>query len=1076
MRVRALLALLISSAAGATTLPVVLSRTGPVRSDTIALKGLDTAHQYSLLYSVRELAAVKPDARIVIELRQEPALMSSKTLHAGDPDYYFQFRLEHAGDAVLHVLASGATGTYQLQVNRWPLSPLVKSNPSHRWQDAMQIPLGQTVFAAGDDEEYIPLPGTPRSAAVNDPMGVDWYKVEFSAATPKLVFFQLDLMERDQIPVNVSVYRIVNGQPKEYFEGEDPVTLPHEVQALPGNKFTPRLLSEKGIYYIAVRANHPEYKLRTRVYDPPPYQDPHQAVRTALDYILAAGDSWHANTPRRGGVLNRVSSVHQETSLCVACHATHFPLRAQLYATRNGYPVVQRQQLQFLTERFYNNPRPFYGFEEEGASWARMISAPANVLGRMSHLIDIFENQITLEKRPAYHAAIAKYLNLYYAGRTELPPDETNGNTPIVSAHEVAWYAWTATKDPRMGDFISGGEVKNMIDLCYQTLALADIDRERYKDQIDNNARRILSLQRPDGQWSMRFDPGQPEVEFQTGHALWALQAAGTPLTNPQVKKGVDYLLRRQQTFGGWMDPLQSFENFRTPFRETQMAVLALSSYFPQSGRRPGWNSPPITRLSDNPVEVLQQLDQVWDAPSSQVQEEIAAAALSNDALIRQAAVEALGRLGAAEECYSKLLGDPSKLVQRTAAWAMRQSYSRHVDAPSQPLIAALRSSDERTRWGATRVFAQHFSALAKRPEIVPALSMLIDDPVVTVRMQAVKGLWQLWFWTPDAGTKNQIEDVLVAAVARPQPAWVASNLSDAIYNLADENIRYLYNNWVPLLARPEDRERAIRGRLAVEDRLAIKFAAVLDGASDVQKKFLLHSLTEPLQRRGDVYDLESDFSDRAPPVYNRIGNDIEQIVFFGRSAERIAKSLLPLLNASDPEMRVLAIKASLLIRETRFADVDHLAGPRGSNVTMIEAKLETLPEASEVARQMKPAPVTASAPDGPAGRGSASKLDETFFRAYVEPILQKRGKDGYACVHCHATHTLFDGTWSTVKNVVDTANPENSLILRKPTSSSETEGIAGSKILPHGGGTRFTKDSPEYATILEWIKGAHAP
>lgn len=1076
MRLRALVGLLISYAAGATTLPVVLSRTGQVQSETIALKGLDTAHQYSFLYSVRELAALDPDLRIVLELRQGPALLSSKTLHAGDPDYYFQFRVAHAGEAILRVRTSGAKGRYELQVNRWPLSPLVKSNPSHRWQDAIEIPLGQTVFAAGDDEEYIPLPGTSRSAAVNDPAGVDWYKFEFSAGAPKLIFFQLDLMERDQIPVNVSLYRIVNGQPKEYFEGEDPVTLPHEVQALPGNKFTPRILSEKGIYYIAVRANHPEYKLRMRVYDPPPYQDPRQAVRTALDYILAAGDSWHANTPRRGGVLDRVSSVHQETSLCVACHATHFPLRAQLYAARTGYPVVQRQQLQFLTERFYNNPRPFYGFEEEGASWARMISAPANVLGRMSHLIDIFENQITLEQRPAYHKAISKYLNLYYAGRTELPPDETNGNTPLVSAHEVAWYAWTATKDPRMGEFISKGEVKNMIDLCHQTLALADIDREKYKDQIENNARRILSLQRPDGQWSMRFDPGQPEVEFQTGHALWALQAAGMPVTNPQVKKGIDYLLGRQQFFGGWMDPLQSFENFRTPFRETQMAVLALSSYFPQAGRRPGWNSPSITRLSDNPVEMLQQLDDVWDAPSAQVQVEIATAALSNDALIRQAAVEALGRLGAAQECYSKLLGDPSKLVQRTAAWAMRQSYSRHSDAASQPLTAALASTDDRVRWGATRVFAQHFSTLAKRPEIASALLKLVDDPAVTVRMQAVKGLWQLWFWTPDAGTKNQIEDALLAAITQPQPPWVASNLSAAIYNLADENIRYLYNNWVPLLGRPEDRERAIRGRLAVEDRLATKFARALDGRSELQKKFLLHSLTEPPQRRGDVYDLESDLSNAAPPVYNRIGNDIEQIVFFGRSAEQIARSLRPLLDASDPETRRLAIKASLLIRETRFADVDRVAGPRGNDVELIEARLEAMPEASEVARQMKPAPVIANAADGVAVRGSAVKLDETFFRAYVEPVLQKRGKDGYACVHCHATHTIFDGTWSTVKNVVDTANPENSLILRKPTSSSETEGIAGSKILPHGGGTRFTKDSAEYATILDWIKGAHTP
>jgi hypothetical protein len=1071
MRLRAILGLLISYAVGATTLPVVLSRTSQVRSERVSLKGLDTVHQFSLLYSVRELRAIGPEVRIKIELRQGPALLSSKTLHAGDPDYYFQFRVPHAGEAVLHVQASGATGTYQLQVNRWPLSPLVKSNPNHRWQDAVEIPLGKTVFAAGDDAEYIPLPGTARGAAFNDPLGVDWYKFEFSAGAPKLVFCQLDLMERDQIPVNVSLYRLVNGQPKEYFEGEDPVTLPHEVQALPGNKFTPRLLTGQGTYYVAVRANHPEYKLRTRIYDPPPYADPRQAVRTALEYILAAGDSWHANTPRRGGVLDRISSVHQETSLCVACHATHFPLRAQLYATRNGYPAVQRQQLQFLTERFYNNPRPFYGFEEQGAAWARMISAPANVLGRMSHLIDIFENQITGERRASYHEAIAQYLKLYYDGRTELPPDETNGNTPLVSAHEVAWYAWTATKDPRLVEFISKGDVKNMVDLCYQTLALAEIDRERYKDQIEKNAQRILSLQRPDGQWSMRFNPSQPEVEFQTGHALWALQAAGTPVTNPQVKKAIEYLLQRQQSFGGWMDPLQSFENFRTPFRETQMAVLALSSYFPQAGRQAGWNSPTIIRLSNDPIELLQQLDDVWDAPSNEIQAEIALAAASNDALIRQAAVEALGRLGTLQKCYTELLGDPSKLVQRTAAWAMRQSYSRHQDTPSGALMAALESSDDRIRWGATRVFAAHFSALAKRTDIASSLLKLVDDPAATVRMQAVKGLWQLWFWTPDAGSKNQIEDALLAGLARPQPAWVASNLSDAIYNLADENIRYLYNNWVPLLARPEDRDRAIEGRLAIEDRLASKFAAVLDGPSELQKKFLLRSLTEFPLRRGDVYNLESDLSQPAPPVYNRIGNDIEQIVFFGRSADRIAKSLLPLLDARDPEMRRLATKASLLIRETRFGDVNRLAGPRGSNVSLIEAKLEKMPEASEVARQMKPAPVTPNATDVVTGRGSTAKLDETFFRAYVEPILQKRGKDGYACVHCHATHTLFDGTWATVKNVVDTASPENSLILRKPTSSSETEGVAGSKVLPHGGGVRFTKDSPEYATIRGWIE-----
>ena len=36
-------------------------------------------------------------------------------------------------------------------------------------------------------------------------------------------------------------------------------------------------------------------------------------------------------------------------------------------------------------------------------------------------------------------------------------------------------------------------EIKNMVDLCYQTLALADIDSAKYADKIRRNAERILS-------------------------------------------------------------------------------------------------------------------------------------------------------------------------------------------------------------------------------------------------------------------------------------------------------------------------------------------------------------------------------------------------------------------------------------------------------------------------------------------------------------------------------------------------------------------------------------------------------
>ncbi len=1053
----------------AASLPAVVSRSAPVKTEVVALKGLDREHQYSLLYSLESWRGLGRNARVAVEVVQGGNVLVSKTLHGGDADWYTQFRVGEAGDAEVRISSVAAGGTYTLQVNQWPLSRTVRGGPAHRWQDSQEVRLGDTVFASGDDALYIPLPGTSRETAQAEPNRTDWYRFEFNGEA-KLVYFQIDLMERDQIPVNVSVYRKSGDKLEEYYEGEDPVALPHEVQALAGNKFTPRILREQGTYYIAVRAGHPEYKLRTRVYDPPPYSDPRQAVRTAVDYIMAAGDSWHANTPRRGGILDRVATVHQETSLCVACHATHFPLRAQIYATRNGYPVAERQQLQFLTERFYNNPRPFYGFEDTGATWSRMISAPANVLGRMAHLLSIYEDQVTGEHRGTYYKGVSEYLKIYYAGREKLPGDETNGNTPLVSAHEVAWYAWSVTKDARLPELIAHGEVKNVVDLCYQTLALADIDRARYADQIRKNADRILSLQRPDGQWSMRFEPEQPEVEFETGHALWALHAAGVPADEPRVKKAIDYLLKRQQPFGGWMDPLQSFENFRTPFRETQMAVVALSSYFPQAGRAQGWNSTVSGKLSDDPVELLRELDEVWDRPSADVIGQIRTATESNDALLRQAAVEALGRL--AIDPGTRPLGDLSKMVQRTAAWAIRQAYSRHEDLPSGGIADALASEHDRMRWGAARVFAQHFSALARRPDLEAALEPLINDPVTLIRMDAVKGLWQFWFWTPATGVKNRIEDTILAALAKTQPEWVGVNLRHAAYNLADENIRYLYNNWVPLLARQEDRDQAIRGRLAVEARLAEKFTRVLEDGPSEQKKQLLLALTELPLRRADVYDVKADLAKIGPPAYNRIGNDIEQIVFFGNSAERFATALQPLLDSPDPEIRTLAARGVLLVRGTRFGDVNRLAGSTGPSVEHVVAKVEGMPEAAEVAHALKPPPVNVAVAGSTSPRKKV-KLDEAFFRGYVQPILEKRGKDGYACVHCHATHTLFNGTYSTVMNVVDPSQPDKSLLLLKPTSSSESEGVTNAGTIAHGGGVRWPKDSPEYVTILDWIKGA---
>lgn len=984
--------------------------------------------------------------------------LAAKTLHAGDNDW----TLFLGSDQDCKLSASGARAL-KMEVRPYGATTRIEREPNNAWSSATSIPFGGLVIASGDDSPYLPPLSDKRGKPTAEftLQDEDWYRFDFPSGPSKLVHFQVELMERDNLPVDISVFRIVEGKAVLYTEGEDPVSIPHEVQALPGNKFTTRILKEPGTYYLRVLARHPEYRLQTRIYNPPPYSKPEEAVQTAVDYLIGAGDSWHANTPRRGGVMTRVANVHQETSLCVACHVTHFTQRAQLYALRQGYRVEQRNALQFLTERFYNNPRPLFGFEKDGAVWARVISAPANVLGRMSHLLDVYEREITGERRDHFHEGVKRYLEIYYQGRTKIPANETNGNQPLVSKYEVAWYAWENTKDPAIAALLEQDDIADMIDLCYQTLALAAVDKAKYAEKIAANAQRILSLQRPSGQWSVKFEPKEKEAEFQTGHALWALASAGIPRENPQVAKSLQYLLSHQQEFGGWLDPLQSFENFRTPLRETQMAVLALSAYYPRGARKPGWGSS-SENISSNPEQALLDAQLVWDRPSGAALEKLRALLESNDVFSRQSAAESLGRLALPEDLPRLLgrLGDTSKLVQRTAAWGVRQIYSRHPDLKLDGLEQALRSKDLRTQWGATRVFATHFERLAREPQLAAALIAATEAKNESIAIQAWKGLWQFWFWSPDATVKSQIEDAYLAAFEKPQRDWTERNLAEGIYNIADENIRYLYNNWVPLLAKESDQEKVIRGRLAIESRHAEKFAKFLERANDTNRKRLLAALSQFDLRRADAYDVKADPRLPAPPVYSRIGNDIEQIVFFGESNTRIAKALLPLLDSKDAELRRLAMQAGLMTRDARFAGVSKLAGQ---------------PSEIRNAFVVKEAPkqVTASTSRTPAAHPKLDRPDESYFRGYVQPILEKRGKDGYACVQCHASHAIFTGTFASALNVVNLENAEESLILKKPTSSAESEGVVGAKATAHGGGIRFEKDSPEYNTILTWIRGA---
>src|SRR5262245_36369936 len=97
----AILTLLLSCAAAAApqdatataSLNTMVRRSGPVAALSVPLVALNPDSQYSVLYSLTSLTGLGPDTRVEVEVRQGNAVLASKTLHAGDADYYVQFRV-----------------------------------------------------------------------------------------------------------------------------------------------------------------------------------------------------------------------------------------------------------------------------------------------------------------------------------------------------------------------------------------------------------------------------------------------------------------------------------------------------------------------------------------------------------------------------------------------------------------------------------------------------------------------------------------------------------------------------------------------------------------------------------------------------------------------------------------------------------------------------------------------------------------------------------------------------------------------------------------------------------------------
>ena len=971
---------------------VQAGQSAPASARNVQLAKVLPGSLYALTLGVKDLAQLQGNDAIRVTVNDAKGEVASKWLHAADLDFYLTLRPRAEGPVtVSFAAASGAPApeisTRLSKILQAPELPgnlpdlkhgVIAAAPNDTWQVAQPFELGQTIYGSDDERPYAPSRSEDGYAAMLK--GFQWFRFTFREAQPKLVYFVLNVTDRD-VPLDVDIFQA--GKDASGHSDVVPFTqgeFIYQVEATqnyPGlYKFRTRILQPGQSYYVRVAANHPAYQLHTYQYNVPPNKDPHEAVRAGMDFIVNMGDSWLSNTPRRGAVALRTTMQHSETQLCIACHPAQFSTRGYLKAVQNGYPPTQRAGLEFLTDRIYNNARPLYG--EPNTNWVRIIYTARTVSSRLPLIAHAFEQNVTHDApRKDFALPYARFLKIHYKGLTVMPGDEADGCEPDVSPFEIAQQSWQtfnlAYKQTHQADWLAErnhveqlalpDEPKNVIDLNWKIMLLSEVNREKYAKQLDALINKLYEYETPEGAWPYQFDKQAKTADFVSYNAVLALAEAGRrPETDEHLARAVKAMLAAQRPEGSWEgDPV--YQGFNTPFRATQFAVMALSTLYPGDTKAKNWDAaypaPPTTLARNNLPLLLAQLDQYWDLAPEPVLLQIRNVLVHSDQpLAREAAARALGHMAdpGALPVLIQGLGDSTKMVQTTSAYALRMVLSRRQEAAPQGrhmLAAALASPNARTRWGAARVFNQHFRTLTGDAELLHALERDLNDPVPFVRFEAASGLWRWYYWEVDQPeVRRSTLESLATRLNTESDAMVRRGIKESIYDLLDENTGYL-SAWVRASSKDEDKNKINAGYEAVARDQAQVLAKVLRTATPLGREGILNALWDfhvrhyalpelkantvsiglpavltkyvpgvpDLHRPGYEYSPYRETVNFKYDVNNgffqtRIGNDSDLIHFFKSSGPELEDALLSCLTGADDSMKIEVLKAGSTLSE----------------------------------------------------------------------------------------------------------------------------------------------------------------
>jgi outer membrane protein OmpA-like peptidoglycan-associated protein len=297
---------------------------------------------------------------------------------------------------------------------------------------------------------------------------------------------------------------------------------------------------------------------------------PRRAAQLGIDWLQASTIRWQ--------LLNR----------CFGCHVQGQTAMGLAVAGRNEYvvsdPLIDRLAAYTASRQLPNGP-------DRGALPVPMV--PATILPTVFAAMSYgYLDRGRSAAADAGLASAALWLLSKQAASGEVVPENTK-SPPIdqgsIMASANAAFGWSAafaqTHDPkyqaavgRALNFIASAPIATTQDEVFKILALENLGSDQQKADAAKLAAQLAAEEYPDGGWREAPDLDGPNT-FATGQALYALKQAGVSVDSDPFRRGVEYLLRRQEAVGDWM-PGTTHSPSQVPYAPTMWAVIGLAGSF----------------------------------------------------------------------------------------------------------------------------------------------------------------------------------------------------------------------------------------------------------------------------------------------------------------------------------------------------------------------------------------------------------------------------------------------------------------------------------------------------------------